>query len=334
MFSTRAAHLKGLLFFLICQEASCNSVKCNGNFTSIMTSLGNHERALVAAPSVKLVILVIHVAHSQHYRDAHRRGWINNPEVCSVNENTSALTWNMKNKCKVFYAFVVGNDNTTKTAQSVMAESVQYGDVITLSQSKDPARGHAGSNALLKPKVMNMFRRAFHLFPWATHLAKMDIDAHPKLNLCLRAIEHPEYEIVRQTRNRDISESWSENNGGIYYGTTMGGSRGMQQGQFYALSRTLVRCVTSAYYDHGKCMTQPGEDSTVACLVHEAPKLYPYCSEPVYLGSRNVYVSIRIHPHKKTHENTFGHWNSTNYTFIDKNVENDFPGFLKKWACA
>lgn len=328
--------LSWLLVLVSSYVAADTTVKCKGSFADVMFYLGAAERPLIVS-NVKLVVLLVHVASNGQHRNAHRRGWMNQTGVCPIDEERSMM---MKrgvltlDNCRVFYTFVLGNDNTPETTIAVAAESALHHDIVVLNQSVDPAPGKAGTNNMLKPKVMHMFEHVYHTFPWATHFAKMDIDAHPKLNLVLSALGHPQYTAMQQIEAREVYADWSDRNGGLYYGMTMNGRRGFQQGQLYALSRSLVECIVRTWVVHKQCRGSAGEDSTVGCLVHESSRVAS-CPKPVFLGSREVSTTILVRHHKKTTSNNFMDWNvlESNYTYVTDQAIDRFPNLYEAFQC-
>jgi hypothetical protein len=152
--------------------------------------------------------------------------------ACAVDAHNTTLTPAMESKCKIYYTFMVGVDGTAQSSLDVAKESAEHHDVIVLERAVDPAPGEHGGNSLLTPKVRYMFGYAQKKFPWATHLAKMDIDTHPILNLALETIMHAKDDVntKQQIEEKAVRGDWSEVNGGIYYGITMAGPRGFQQG--------------------------------------------------------------------------------------------------------
>ena len=138
--------------------------------------------------------------------------------ACAVDLNTHKLSNVVHARCKVFYTFMVGMDNTTQSAAEVATESAAHHDMVVLDQAVDPGPNERGGNQLLTPKVRRMFGFAQHHFPWATHYAKCDIDAHPLLNTALRRIARADEEAAVQIAAGAVSEDWSEANGGVYYG--------------------------------------------------------------------------------------------------------------------
>lgn len=110
------------------------------------------------AASIRFVVGVFSRAGCQDapYRDTIRRTWMQLPGVCILRNSSGSRP---ASKCAVYATFVVGNNGHPGTGED---------DLTVLPMEENMNRGKSGA----------WFRYAA-TFEWATHVAKMDMDAFP-----------------------------------------------------------------------------------------------------------------------------------------------------------
>jgi hypothetical protein len=321
---------------------------CDVSFPEAMRFITALEPELPETSDVKLLLFVMHIAHGKLFRDAHRESWLDKPGMCAVDaRNQTALTPGTDIKCKAYYTFLIGVDGTAESESAVAHELATHHDLVILTHAKDPAPGEKGGNQLLTPKVRMMFDHARIHFGWATHYGKVDIDSLPLINVALEHIMHVGTDAATQQQiaDNEVHTDWSEQNGGIYYGKTMGGHRWMQQGQFYILSAPLTRCVmdwASAQERAGcniPCNIHGIEDGYMGCLINTATASNPDCSPPIFIDmhEKKVDVEYRLAPLGtfSVQHASFGSWEaaSTSMVSVTEDVLKFVPEFGAKYDC-
>jgi hypothetical protein len=325
-------------FFHASHSSAGGSQVCQVSFPEALNTLNGGQPPLPDKSGVKLLLMFVHVARGHTARHAHRQSWLSEPGMCAVdgrnsssNSSSGSPVWsgnsssNNRNNpagCKVYYTFMVGVDGTERTAAAVASEMNRHGDVVVLKGSKDPAPGEEGSNSLLMPKVVEVFKYATKHFRWATHFGKVDIDSFPLVSIALNELGNPTGEARRQIEAKEVLSNWSEQNGGIYYGLLSGNrskrEESFQQGQFYVLSASLADCILD-WSDHypasfHTCKTHPasgkiGEDQMIGCMVSASGSLVDAQPRKLHLCPPAVYYNMRENPHVSAVEyriNPFG----------------------------
>jgi len=127
---------------------------------------------------VKLVLGIFAAPWQTKYRDVVRRTWLNQTGVCLLGAGPPAPD------CGVHVAFVYGSSGQGERVP--LEGDPQDPDLSPGSEAA--ARGEPGSFVLGVEENMNRgktfawFRAAVEAFPWATHIAKGDMDMYPFLH--------------------------------------------------------------------------------------------------------------------------------------------------------
>merc|ERR1719310_1063413 len=156
-----------------------------------------------------------------------------------------------------------------------------------------------------KVKKVHWLRYAKDHFKWATHVACQDLDTYPRVDLILHDLEYPDkFGETSKTRKTELAKNkpsgWSETHGGLYYGATCGGGgRGMVQGAFIGLSRSLVECMYSGFlqWNMNAGLGGSGGDMTLYTNVMDAfdPKKGK-CPTPWWVGPSGCQGDRFKHP--------------------------------------
>jgi len=119
------------------------------------------ERANTTFEEGALIIGVFSVGSATEYQKVIRDTWMNQRGVCNLMGEKVPRAG-----CSVYTAFVMGRDYSNDSAWT------PSGDGLYLDVQENMNQG----------KTMAFFRFAARQFPWATHIAKMDMDAFPFLH--------------------------------------------------------------------------------------------------------------------------------------------------------
>lgn len=198
-------------------------------------------KAPVARDDFKLLVGVFSVSDEKDVRDVARRTWMNHSWICS----TGAVD---AKGCAAHVTFVLGKVQMSARKELLAAED----DLTFLDVRENMDDG----------KTAVWFHQALKLFPWATHIAKMDTDAFPHFDVLLNRMPAFGKSIVAGSAcpNFYAGAFWSCNQaddsicppGGCRYPV---GNNFLQyeaenpecwsymQGAFYILSRELVHAV-------------------------------------------------------------------------------------------
>mmetsp|Transcript_102005 Transcript_102005/g.304337 ORF Transcript_102005/g.304337 Transcript_102005/m.304337 type:complete len:454 (-) Transcript_102005:40-1401(-) len=260
---------------------------------------------IVKPGKVKLLILTLTMSHELGSREVHRRTWMSRPGICVIN---ATATEEPKN-CRAYAAFAPGwAFGDTALNELVEQEGRRYGD-ITRVDARDPnATGHTDKKlSRHKEKDLAMLLYASKHWPWVTHIGKNDLDDYPQVDLILRDIEDPQGMRIGAS-NGVPPEGWLKDpTRPIYYGALMGGqpkkivqtTRGsFIQGQFYAISRSLMACVMDhlphapSEYVHPikgnppSCSYELEGDQVWGCLVRLHTVDHKHCPTPWWISVR------------------------------------------------
>jgi hypothetical protein len=154
----------------------------------------------------------------------------------------------------------------------------------------------------------------------------------------------------QQIAAAEVHADWSEQNGGIYYGRTMGAQtvfRGYQQGQFYIISNNLTSCIIRHNLHQEReargsgmhCDQTGPEDHYIGCLIHTATVESTACSAPIFIDmyKQKMVIEYRLNPLGKfsAQSSSFGDWDafSASLTAVDQNAVKHVPGFDAKYDC-
>jgi len=119
------------------------------------------ERANTSFEEGALILGVFSISSATEYQEVIRNTWMNQRGVCNLMGERVPRAG-----CSVYAAFVMGRDFRSDSSWTPL------GDGLYLDIEENMNRG----------KTITFFRYAARLFPWATHIAKMDMDAFPHLH--------------------------------------------------------------------------------------------------------------------------------------------------------
>lgn len=271
-----------------------------------------HQEVINPGARVKFLVVTIAMAHQQGFREVHRRTWMGRPGLCKVNESTPEEP----KGCRAFATFVVGKvGNSGILDAQVDAEARLYGDVNRV-EAHDPdiqdpnGTGFSPPNKGLRHKekdIAVLLYVARH-WPWVTHVGKSDLDNYPAVDLILRDISDPEG--MKLGFSKGVPPPRWNPTRPIFYGALMGGSpedivqraRGsFMQGQFYAISRSLLACIMERLpsapedylYPHRKkspplCSYEGEGDMAFGCIVRYFTVDKGGCSTPWWINVRDI----------------------------------------------
>lgn len=129
-------------------------------------------------PSVRLLLGIMSVAQDSAYRTVVRRTWMQRAGVCY---------WGPlpRQNCSVYVAFVFGKNGTGTGKNKVEVSDEE----LTRSHSEEGALVLDIKENMNEGKSFVWFATALEEFPWATHVAKMDIDTYPYLHKLVRGMD-------------------------------------------------------------------------------------------------------------------------------------------------
>lgn len=113
---------------------------------------------------VSLVLSVFSILEDREFRDVIRETWMSHPGVCLASDGP-------KPGCSIYVQFAIGQSpavNHTKLEREVF--------LLDIEENMD------------KGKTFKYFQTASRLYPWATHIGKMDMDVYPHLGNLLAGI--------------------------------------------------------------------------------------------------------------------------------------------------
>mmetsp|Transcript_5990 Transcript_5990/g.11995 ORF Transcript_5990/g.11995 Transcript_5990/m.11995 type:complete len:458 (-) Transcript_5990:55-1428(-) len=256
-------------------------------------------------PRVRLLIFTLSMSHELAYREVHRRTWMSRPGVCGVN----ASTLREPKDCRAFATFAVGRVGGDGLLDQLVAEeAAAFGDVSVVDAQDPPATGkNPYKIARQKEKDMAALLFSATHFPWTTHIGKNDLDNYPQVDLILKDLADPQGMRLGASRGVPPAGWRTDPPGPVFYGALMGGDpaqtvqrggTGFMQGQFYAVSRSTLQCITGllrpvpAEFAFPRkpippCVFQPEGDMVFGCLV----KLYTNngsCTVPWWISVREA----------------------------------------------
>jgi len=212
-------------------------------FTQVWTARHHMETHLEEPlpSSIQLILGVMTVAQESQYRQVVRQTWLRQEGVCYWSRKPQA-------GCSVYAAFVVGSNGT--------------GNMHTNISDEELEASHKEPGMLVLDIVENMdggksclwFSTALETFPWATHIAKIDMDTYPFLHKLLHrmnlyqdcASKDGPYEFMGTlTQGRKGRKFWnpcnlSECAASASDSVSLDGRFTYMQGGFYIMSRPLV----------------------------------------------------------------------------------------------
>jgi len=166
---------------------------------------------------VKLVLGVMTPTYACDVRNVHRATWMTHSRVCALSRHAEA-------GCSVMPAFVFAN---------VSREVVERADDVVLLQDVVPASRLNSGYAIWwnlgktremwregQYKTLAWFRHALR-FPWATHIAKMDLDTYPFVTAIYNDLRS-----LPPTR--------------VFYGRQFDVWRGGMYGEFYLVTKDVA----------------------------------------------------------------------------------------------
>eukprot|EP00929_Paragymnodinium_shiwhaense_P060355 TRINITY_DN30153_c0_g1_i2.p1 TRINITY_DN30153_c0_g1~~TRINITY_DN30153_c0_g1_i2.p1 ORF type:complete len:468 (-),score=115.31 TRINITY_DN30153_c0_g1_i2:54-1457(-) len=303
--------------------SSSASVPKIDQFTKEVTELSakDDEKPVMRPTTVKLLVGVLSMGYEHAYRDVHRETWMQRPGVCRVDMGHDKAPPPEKG-CRYYITFVLGvNNKTNKQVATEMEENhdvIQPGLFWPSNHSKFPEKAfHREGDRLLlqdqaywgeqgfnwhmadKVKKVHWLRFAKDHFKWATHVACQDLDTYPRVDLILKDLEHPD-DFMRKDVRLQKPKGWSERHGGIYYGAVCGGGgRGMVQGAFIGLSRSLLECMYSGFlqWNMNAGLGGAGGDMTLYTNVMDSfDPTKGKCPEPWWVGPSGCQGDRFSHP--------------------------------------
>jgi|EP00927_Polykrikos_kofoidii_P019784 hypothetical protein len=198
----------------------------------------SHEQGLVKSvftEPIKLVLGLMTIADHREIREAHRRTWMRQGGVCTVDR------WNDSN-CHVFVVFVFGNvshDQFASEADSLILTGVPEPERLESLSGYEGDGGYDNKGKSRRMWLLSQFKTpaffsyALHNLAWATHIGKLDEDTFPYVGDVLQ----------------DLVELAKHGLHPTYYGKSfVGGYHGKQGmfGEFYVLSVDAVECAAKA----------------------------------------------------------------------------------------
>mmetsp|Transcript_94648 Transcript_94648/g.229901 ORF Transcript_94648/g.229901 Transcript_94648/m.229901 type:complete len:318 (+) Transcript_94648:71-1024(+) len=210
-------------------------------FTHIWTARYSSEKHLgePMPSSIQLILGVMTVPQEGPYREVVRQTWLRQAGVCY---------WKLQRQenCSVYVAFVIGKNGTggrTVSAANVSDEELrsshQEPGMLVLDTVENMDRGKSGV----------WFSTALNMFPWATHIAKSDMDTYPFLHKLLYRMNQYRNCTSQMDPYEYMGTIWGRWLG-LYFNNSCPSSKcgafnfgptfGYMQGGFYILSRPLV----------------------------------------------------------------------------------------------
>lgn len=268
---------------------------------------GLQPKVVKPGGGVKLLIITLTMSHELGYREVHRRTWMSRPGICKINASTLEEPRN----CRAFVTFAVGKVGRNGIVDGFVDEEARlYGDV-TRVDAQDPSATGFNPHAKLrhKEKDLAMLLYASNHWSWVTHLGKNDLDNYPQVDLILKDISDPEGMKLGASKGKPPTNWSADKTRPIYYGALMGGDPAVIvqtmpgsfiQGQFYAITRSLMVCVmgqlkfTPADYvfprgpQQPPCIYEPEGDMVWGCLVRKwtIERRTNLCSVPWWISVR------------------------------------------------
>jgi len=142
--------------------------------------LSNTNKPLVADSTKNVLIGIPCRRDDADYRAIVRQTWMSQHGVCKVWERGVG-----GQPCAVTVSFVIGTDSEDQKLPTDCVKSNDCFGVVTPE----------GSGSEMGKKTIALFRKALRDFPWATHVAKMDMDAFPHLQEWLSEVPAGPYSL-------------------------------------------------------------------------------------------------------------------------------------------
>ena len=235
-----------------------------------------HDNIKPSLPEGALLVGVFSTENDFKYQKVIKKTWMNHPGVCPVGGG-------QKPGCTVYVAFVVGNSGVQCSAQ----DTVDLNDGVLMESNDTYVLKLCIHENMNKGKTLTWFYHASRKYPWATHIAKADMDLFPwmaKLTTVLyKLTAFPNYEYLGAAGMHGSSTRPDcRNNGNLtpsnltcpyYAGFDIQRYSGQwMTGGFYGFSRNLALAVTEkrGYWstlDYRK--RKVGEDILTGEVVHQ-----------------------------------------------------------------
>mmetsp|Transcript_97408 Transcript_97408/g.303346 ORF Transcript_97408/g.303346 Transcript_97408/m.303346 type:complete len:333 (+) Transcript_97408:73-1071(+) len=228
--------------------------------------------------NVQLVLGIFTQPWQTEYRKVMRQTWLNQTGVCLWRAGSPA------SHCSVHVAFVYGNRGQGTGAPP--------GVDVSLS-NEAAARAEPGSFVLNIEETMNggktfvWFQAAAKAFPWATHIAKCDMDAYPFLHKLIKKMSDrarmgpTPYEYAgapAYVRNKSFSSACTPHQSEKGYDLTFRGQYfSHMSGSLYILSQRLVETLVRP---SGWWAANPGgghEDMKTSMAIEIAAAEHGFC---------------------------------------------------------
>eukprot|EP00416_Gambierdiscus_australes_P038317 CAMPEP_0171104914 /NCGR_PEP_ID=MMETSP0766_2-20121228/61579_1 /TAXON_ID=439317 /ORGANISM="Gambierdiscus australes, Strain CAWD 149" /LENGTH=341 /DNA_ID=CAMNT_0011565627 /DNA_START=43 /DNA_END=1068 /DNA_ORIENTATION=+ len=228
--------------------------------------------------SIQMILGVFTVAQDAEYRHVVRQTWMQQAGVCYWKHGP----WD---NCSVYVAFVIGKHGSGSSDVNVTDEEVERAHkeegMLVLDVPENMNRG----------KSLTWFHTARGWFPWATHIAKMDMDTYPFLHKLLKRMDsnrscvnnNGQYEFIGRPHNtygRNFTEycPYEECHGQFLSRqddampvAVLHGPWKFLSGEFYILSFPLVQMLPWTQQRGGN------EDLFVSGVVNRAAKENGFC---------------------------------------------------------
>mmetsp|Transcript_63529 Transcript_63529/g.148137 ORF Transcript_63529/g.148137 Transcript_63529/m.148137 type:complete len:370 (+) Transcript_63529:63-1172(+) len=248
----------------------------NRTWSSMTTAADN----VLIVPGIRLVMGIFTTRREASYRSVIRDTWMTKPGVCKAPQGPTAT-------CSVYVAFVQGNGLWSSLESST---EVVQGDMIFLPTRENMDRG----------KTLEYFRLALVLYPWATHLGKMDSDVFPKWSVIVDSLGK-----TRPGCESYVGRPWSchdkeycppkrcgpptRGRFRVYDAANRGTCWTYMQGGLYIVSRTLLSLATELL-GHWERYPNGPEDARAGQAIFVATKRHNLCvgTWPQALAQSNV----------------------------------------------
>jgi len=136
-----------------------------GRYKDVWTKRYNLETHLKEPlpSSIQLVLGILTVAEKSAYRQVMRETWLRQKGVCYWSNSSR------KRRCSVYAAFVIAKNSSKNISDEDMALAQSEEGMLVLDTVENMNRG----------KSFLWFATALKMFPWATHIGKIDMDTYP-----------------------------------------------------------------------------------------------------------------------------------------------------------
>jgi len=219
--SSATCHLKG-----DCWEDFFNGDKNDFQFTDSHGSQKSFSGQ--GSKDVKLVIGIMAQTNQPDIHHAHLDTWMQQDGACSVDQFQDR-------DCHVFPMLIFGNISSGAPEYSknavVLTDIAEPEDVVSGYTNDNPKKmGNWKTRSMLyssRMKTPSWINYAQKHFPWATHVAKMDLDCYPHIPIILHDLEQAPQQALFYGR---------------FFGKHGFAKHGGMFGEFYLVTSDLLNC--------------------------------------------------------------------------------------------